>query len=146
DLDVGDVYLGNGVSELITMTMQALCNPEDEILIPSPDYPLWTGSVALAGGVPVHYLADESQDWAPDFEDLEAKITPRTRAIGVINPNDPTGAVCPREALERFVDLARKHDLILLADEIYEKIVYDGAEMINLATLTGKDVLCLTYS
>lgn len=146
DLDVGDVYLGNGVSELITMTMQALCNPEDEILIPSPDYPLWTGSVALAGGVPVHYLADESQDWAPDFEDLEAKITPRTRAIVVINPNNPTGAVYPREALERFVDLARKHDLILLADEIYEKIVYGGAEMVNLATLTGKDVLCLTYS
>ena len=146
DLDVGDVYLGNGVSELITMTMQALCNPEDEVLIPSPDYPLWTGSVALAGGTPVHYLADETQDWAPDFEDLESKITTRTRAIVVINPNNPTGAVYSRDVLQRFVDLAREHDLILLADEIYEKIVYDGSEMTNLATLTGKDVLCLTYS
>ena len=146
DVTVDEIYLGNGVSELITLTMQALCNPEDEILIPAPDYPLWTASVSLAGGTPVHYLTDESQGWAPDFDDLEARITPRTRGIVVINPNNPTGAVYSPEVLHRFVDLARKHDLMLFADEIYEKIVYDGRSMTNLATMTGRDVLCLTYS
>ena len=146
DVTVDEIYLGNGVSELITLTMQALCNPEDEILIPAPDYPLWTASVSLAGGTPVHYLTDESQGWAPDFDDLEARITPRTRGIVVINPNNPTGAVYSTEVLQRFVDLARKHDLMLFADEIYEKIVYDGRSMTNLATMTGRDVLCLTYS
>ncbi|NDK71206.1 pyridoxal phosphate-dependent aminotransferase [Rhodococcus qingshengii] len=146
DVTVDEIYLGNGVSELITLTMQALCNPEDEILIPAPDYPLWTASVSLAGGTPVHYLTDESQGWAPDFDDLEARITPRTRGIVVINPNNPTGAVYSTEVLQRFVDLARKHDLMLFADEIYEKIVYDGRSMTNLATVTGRDVLCLTYS
>ncbi|ORC22766.1 pyridoxal phosphate-dependent aminotransferase [Rhodococcus qingshengii] len=146
NVTVDEIYLGNGVSELITLTMQALCNPEDEILIPAPDYPLWTASVSLAGGTPVHYLTDESQGWAPDFDDLEARITPRTRGIVVINPNNPTGAVYSTEVLQRFVDLARKHDLMLFADEIYEKIVYDGRSMTNLATMTGRDVLCLTYS
>ena len=146
DVTVDEIYLGNGVSELITLTMQALCNPEDEILIPAPDYPLWTASVSLAGGTPVHYLTDESQGWAPDFDVLEARITPRTRGIVVINPNNPTGAVYSTEVLQRFVDLARKHDLMLFADEIYEKIVYDGRSMTNLATMTGRDVLCLTYS
>ncbi|MCD2106139.1 pyridoxal phosphate-dependent aminotransferase [Rhodococcus erythropolis] len=146
DVTVDEIYLGNGVSELITLTMQALCNPEDEILIPAPDYPLWTASVSLAGGTPVHYLTDESQGWAPDFDDLEARITPRTRGIVVINPNNPTGAVYSTEVLQRFVDLARKHDLMLFADEIYEKIVYDSRSMTNLATMTGRDVLCLTYS
>ncbi|MBT2268093.1 pyridoxal phosphate-dependent aminotransferase [Rhodococcus erythropolis] len=146
DVTVDEIYLGNGVSELITLTMQALCNPEDEILIPAPDYPLWTASVSLAGGTPVHYLTDESQGWAPDFDDLEARITPRTRGIVVINPNNPTGAVYSTEVLQRFVDIARKHDLMLFADEIYEKIVYDGRSMTNLATMTGRDVLCLTYS
>ena len=146
DVTVDEIYLGNGVSELITLTMQALCNPEDEILIPAPDYPLWTASVSLAGGTPVHYLTDESQGWAPDFDDLEARISPRTRGIVVINPNNPTGAVYSTEVLQRFVDLARKHDLMLFADEIYEKIVYDGRSMTNLATMTGRDVLCLTYS
>ncbi|MGW6658204.1 pyridoxal phosphate-dependent aminotransferase [Rhodococcus sp. NPDC055024] len=146
DVTVDEIYLGNGVSELITLTMQALCNPEDEILIPAPDYPLWTASVSLAGGTPVHYLTDESQGWAPDFDDLEARISPRTRGIVVINPNNPTGAVYSTEVLQRFVDLARKHDLMLFADEIYEKIVYDGQSMTNLATMTGRDVLCLTYS
>lgn len=146
DVTVDEIYLGNGVSELITLTMQALCNPEDEILIPAPDYPLWTASVSLAGGTPVHYLTDESQGWAPDFDDLEARITPRTRGIVVINPNNPTGAVYSTEVLQRFVDLACKHDLMLFADEIYEKIVYDGRSMTNLATMTGRDVLCLTYS
>jgi len=146
NVTVDEIYLGNGVSELITLTMQALCNPEDEILIPAPDYPLWTASVSLAGGTPVHYLTDESQGWAPDFDDLEARISPRTRGIVVINPNNPTGAVYSTEVLQRFVDLARKHDLMLFADEIYEKIVYDGRSMTNLATMTGRDVLCLTYS
>lgn len=146
DVTVDEIYLGNGVSELITLTMQALCNPEDEILIPAPDYPLWTASVSLAGGTPVHYLTDESQGWAPDFDDLEARISPRTRGIVVINPNNPTGAVYSTEVLQRFVDLARKHDLMLFADEIYEKIVYDGRSMTNLASMTGRDVLCLTYS
>lgn len=146
DVTVDEIYLGNGVSELITLTMQALCNPEDEILIPAPDYPLWTASVSLAGGTPVHYLTDESQGWAPDFDDLEARISPRTRGIVVINPNNPTGAVYSTEVLQRFVDIARKHDLMLFADEIYEKIVYDGRSMTNLASMTGRDVLCLTYS
>ncbi|BBE44058.1 pyridoxal phosphate-dependent aminotransferase [Rhodococcus erythropolis] len=146
DVTVDEIYLGNGVSELITLTMQALCNAEDEILIPAPDYPLWTASVSLAGGTPVHYLTDESQGWAPDFDDLEARISPRTRGIVVINPNNPTGAVYSTEVLQRFVDIARKHDLMLFADEIYEKIVYDGRSMTNLASMTGRDVLCLTYS
>ncbi|MDI9957179.1 pyridoxal phosphate-dependent aminotransferase [Rhodococcus erythropolis] len=146
DVTVDEIYLGNGVSELITLTMQALCNPEDEILIPAPDYPLWTASVSLAGGTPVHYLTDESQGWAPDFDDLEARISPRTRGIVVINPNNPTGAVYSTEVLQRFVDIARRHDLMLFADEIYEKIVYDGRSMTNLASMTGRDVLCLTYS
>ncbi|WP_255026572.1 pyridoxal phosphate-dependent aminotransferase [Rhodococcus sp. GA1] len=145
-LDVDDVYLGNGVSELITMTLQAMCDPEDEILIPAPDYPLWTASVALAGGTPVHYLTDESSAWAPDFEDLEARITDRTRGIVVINPNNPTGAVYSPAVLQRFIDIARRHDLVLFADEIYEKIVYDNQDVTNLASLTGSDVLCLTYS
>lgn len=146
DLDIDNVYLGNGVSELIAITMQALCNPGDEVLIPAPDYPLWTASVALSGGDPVHYLTDESQGWLPDFEDLESKITARTRGIVVINPNNPTGAVYSVEVLSRFVDLARKHDLVLFADEIYEKIVYDGVSLTNLAKLCGHGVLCLTFS
>ena len=146
DVTVDEIYLGNGVSELITLTMQALCNPEDEILIPAPDYPLWTASVSLAGGTPVHSLTDESQGWAPDFDDLEARISPRTRGIVVINPNNPTGAVYSTEVLQRFVDIARNHDLMLFADEIDEKIVYDGRSMTHLASMTGRDVLCLTYS
>ena len=146
NLDTDDVYLGNGVSELITMTLQALCNPGDEILIPSPDYPLWTASVALSGGTPVHYRCDEDNDWNPDLEDLAAKITPNTKGIVIINPNNPTGAVYSREVLQTIVDLAAEHELILFSDEIYEKITYDDAEMINAATLTGEDVLCLTFS
>ena len=146
NLDTDDVYLGNGVSELITMTLQALCNPGDEILIPSPDYPLWTASVALSGGTPVHYRCDEDNDWNPDLEDLAAKITPNTKGIVIINPNNPTGAVYSREVLQTIVDLAAEHELILFSDEIYEKITYDDAEMINTATLTGEDVLCLTFS
>ena len=126
NLDTDDVYLGNGVSELITMTLQALCNPGDEILIPSPDYPLWTASVALSGGTPVHYTCDEENGWNPDLEDMESKITSRTKGIVIINPNNPTGAVYSRETLQKIVDLAKEHELILFSDEIYEKITYEN--------------------
>lgn len=143
--DVDDVYLGNGVSELITMTLQALLDNGDEVLIPSPDYPLWTASTSLAGGTPVHYLCDETQGWQPDVADMESKITDRTKALVVINPNNPTGAVYTSEVLTQIVDLARKHELLLLADEIYDKILYDDAKHINLATL-APDMLCLTFN
>lgn len=146
DLEPNDVYLGNGVSELIPMTLQALCETDDEILVPMPDYPLWTASVALSGGKPVHYLCDEENNWYPDLEDIKSKITPRTKGIVVINPNNPTGSVYPRHILQQIVDVAREHELVVFTDEIYEKIIYDGAEAINLATLTGDDVLCLTFS
>ncbi|BCZ21187.1 pyridoxal phosphate-dependent aminotransferase [Mycobacterium senriense] len=143
--DVDDVYLGNGVSELITMTLQALLDNGDEVLIPSPDYPLWTASTSLAGGTPVHYLCDETQGWQPDIADMESKITDRTKALVVINPNNPTGAVYSSEVLTQIVELARKHELLLLADEIYDKILYDDAKHINLATL-APDMLCLTFN
>jgi alanine-synthesizing transaminase len=143
--DVDDVYLGNGASELITMTLQALLDNGDEVLIPSPDYPLWTASTSLAGGTPVHYLCDETQGWQPDIADMESKITDRTKALVVINPNNPTGAVYTSEVLTQIVDLARKHELLLLADEIYDKILYDDAKHINLATL-APDMLCLTFN
>ena len=146
DLEPNDVYLGNGVSELIPMTLQALCETDDEILVPMPDYPLWTASVALSGGKPVHYLCDEENHWYPDLEDIKSKITSRTKGIVVINPNNPTGSVYPRHILQQIVDVAREHELVVFTDEIYEKIIYDGAEAINLATLTGDDVLCLTFS
>ncbi|GAA2102353.1 MULTISPECIES: pyridoxal phosphate-dependent aminotransferase [Brevibacterium] len=145
-LDADDVYLGNGVSELITLAMQALCDPGDEILVPTPDYPLWTASIALAGGTPVHYRCAEEDGWNPDLEDIAAKITPRTKGIVVINPNNPTGAVYSKELLEGIVALAEQHGLAVFADEIYEKITYGDAQMINMATLTGDDVLCLTFS
>ena len=143
--DVDSVFLGNGVSELITMTLQALLDNGDQVLIPAPDYPLWTASTSLAGGTPVHYLCDETNGWQPDLADLESKITPRTKAMVVINPNNPTGAVYGREVLQQMVDLARKHQLLLLADEIYDKILYDDAEHISLATL-APDLLCLTFN
>ena len=146
DLEPNDVYLGNGVSELIPMTLQALCETDDEILVPMPDYPLWTASVALSGGKPVHYLCDEENNWYPDLEDIKSKITSRTKGIVVINPNNPTGSVYPRHILQQIVDVAREHELVVFTDEIYEKIIYDGAEAFNLATLTGDDVLCLTFS
>ncbi|SDH40331.1 alanine-synthesizing transaminase [Arthrobacter subterraneus] len=145
-IDVDDVYLGNGVSELITLSLQALLNNGEEILVPTPDYPLWTASVSLAGGTAVHYLCDESNSWWPDVEDLESKITPQTRGIVLINPNNPTGAVYPRSVIQQIVDLARRHDLIIFADEIYEKILYDDAVHVNAASVTGDDVLCLTFS
>jgi alanine-synthesizing transaminase len=144
-LDIDDVYLGNGVSELIMMTMQALLDDGDEVLIPAPDYPLWTAAVSLAGGTPVHYLTDETKDWSPDLEDLESKVTDRTKAIVVINPNNPTGAVYSRQVLERIADVARHHGLLLLADEIYDRVLYDGAEHVSLASV-APDLLCLTYN
>ncbi len=143
--DVDSVFLGNGVSELITMTLQALLDNGDQVLIPAPDYPLWTASASLAGGTPVHYLCDETNGWQPDIADLESKITPRTKALVVINPNNPTGAVYSREVLQQMADLARKHELLLLADEIYDKILYDDARHVPLAAV-APDLLCLTFN
>ena len=140
-----DVYLGNGVSELITMVMQALLDHGDEVLIPAPDYPLWTAMTSLAGGTPVHYVCDEGNDWNPDLEDIRAKVTPQTKAIVLINPNNPTGAVYSREVLEGIVQIARENELLLLSDEIYDRILFDGAEHISTATL-APDLLCLTFN
>ncbi len=145
DLDVDHVYLGNGVSELITMSLQAMLDAGDEVLIPMPDYPLWTASVNLAGGTPVHYRCDESDGWNPDLADLEAKITPATKALVVINPNNPTGAVYSRAVLEGLVELARRHQLVLMADEIYDKILYDDAVHVPLAAV-APDLFCLTFN
>ncbi|MFC5661820.1 pyridoxal phosphate-dependent aminotransferase [Kitasatospora misakiensis] len=142
---VNDVYLGNGVSELIQMAVTALVDDGDEVLVPMPDYPLWTAVVRLAGGKAVHYLCDEGADWFPDLDDIAAKITARTKAIVVINPNNPTGAVYPKELLEGILDLARRHQLMVLADEIYDKILYDDVEHHCLAALAD-DVLTLTFN
>lgn len=144
-VDLEDVWLGNGVSELIQMSLQALLNNGDEVLIPAPDYPLWTACVTLCGGTAVHYRCDESADWQPDLDDLAAKITPKTRALVVINPNNPTGAVYSRQTLEQIVELARRHNLILFADEIYDKILYDDATHTCVASL-APDLLCLTFN
>jgi alanine-synthesizing transaminase len=144
NISVNDIYIGNGVSELIAMAMQALLNDGDEVLIPAPDYPLWTASVKLSGGNPVHYLCDESSSWLPDLKDIQAKITSKTRAIVLINPNNPTGAVYPKDFLERMIKLAKEHNLIIYSDEIYDKILYDGAEHIPTASLTD-DSLCVTF-
>jgi alanine-synthesizing transaminase len=143
-IDVEDVYLGNGVSELIVMTLQALLNDGDEVLIPTPDYPLWTASVSLCGGTPVHYLCDEDDGWQPSLDDIESKIGDRTRAIVIINPNNPTGAVYSREVLSRIVEVARRRNLMVFADEIYDRILYDGAEHVPIASL-APDLLCLTF-
>jgi len=145
DVGIEEVFLGNGVSELIVMAMQALLNNGDEMLIPAPDYPLWTASVSLSGGTPVHYLCDEANGWQPDLADMEAKITPRTRGIVIINPNNPTGAVYSQAVLEQVVELARRHDLLLFADEIYDRILFDGARHVPLAALSD-DVLTVTFS
>ncbi|WP_257202697.1 pyridoxal phosphate-dependent aminotransferase [Corynebacterium cystitidis] len=143
--DVDDVYLGNGVSELISMVTQALLNDGDEVLIPAPDYPLWTASVSLSGGTPVHYLCDEEDGWNPSLEDIRSKITPHTKAIVVINPNNPTGAVYSREVLEGIADLAREFDLMILADEIYDRILYDDAEHVSMAEV-APDVITVTFN
>lgn len=145
DVDVDQVLLGNGVSELISMVLQGMINIGDEILVPAPDYPLWTAQVTLTGGTAVHYLCDESNGWQPDLDDIRSKITPRTRGIVVINPNNPTGAVYSLQTLQAIAELAREHGLILLSDEIYEKIVYAG-QHIHTASIAGPDVLCLTFS
>lgn len=140
-----DIWIGNGVSELIVMSMQALLNNGDEILIPAPDYPLWTAAVSLSGGAPRHYLCDEQSGWLPDLDDIRAKITPRTRGIVVINPNNPTGALYPEEMLRELVNIAREHGLIVFADEIYDKVVYDGLRHTSIASLAD-DVLFLTFN
>ena len=143
---VDDVYIGNGVSELIMMVLQTFIDDGNEILVPAPDYPLWTGAVMLCGGVPVHYRCDESNGWNPDLEEIEAKITDRTHALVIINPNNPTGAVYSEETVRGLVDIARRHDLVVMADEIYEKIIFDDAVHHHAATFADDDVLCLTFS
>jgi len=145
DVGIDDVFLGNGVSELVTMAVQALLEDGDEVLIPAPDYPLWTAVTSLAGGRAVHYLCDEAAGWLPDLADMSAKITDRTRAVVIINPNNPTGAVYPRELLDGILDLARRHQLLVFADEIYDKILYDGAVHHCVATL-APDLFCLTFN
>jgi alanine-synthesizing transaminase len=143
-LDVDDVYMGNGVSELIGLSLQALLNDGDEVLVPAPDYPLWTAMVTLCGGKAVHYLCDEESAWLPDLEHMASCISPRTRALVVISPNNPTGAVYPRPTLEALAELARRHDLIIFSDEIYDKILYEGAEHTPMAVV-APDRLCLTF-
>ncbi|WP_280362170.1 pyridoxal phosphate-dependent aminotransferase [Nocardia wallacei] len=145
DVDVEEVFLGNGVSELIMMAMTALLETGDEVLVPAPDFPLWTAATTLNGGRPVHYVCDESADWYPDIADIEAKITDRTRAIVVINPNNPTGAVYPAEVLRQVLEVARRHHLVVFSDEIYDKILYDDLEHVSTAAL-APDLLCLTFS
>lgn len=144
-VDIDDIYLGNGVSELIVMAMQALLNNGDEVLIPAPDYPLWTAAVSLAGGTPVHYVCDEAADWFPDIKDIEKKITPNTKAIVIINPNNPTGAVYSKEILEDLIRVARKHKLVVFSDEIYSKILYDDAKHIPIASLCD-DLFFITFN
>ncbi len=143
---VDDVYLGNGASELIVMSLNALLDDGDQILVPAPDYPLWTAAVSLSGGTPVHYLCDEGADWLPDIDDIKRKITPRTRGIVVINPNNPTGALYPDSLLLQIVELARQHQLIVFADEIYDKTLYDGHTHTSIASLADDDVLFVTFN
>ena len=144
NVSIDDVFTGNGASELITMSMQGLLDNGDEILVPAPDYPLWTASVSLAGGTAVHYICDEQSNWYPDIEDIRAKITDRTKGIVVINPNNPTGALYPKEVLEQIVELAREHELILFADEIYDRLVLEG-EHVALASL-APDLLTVCFN
>lgn len=145
NVDMDSIYTGNGVSELINLCMQALLDNGDEILIPSPDYPLWTACATLAGGNPVHYICDEQAEWYPDIQDIESKITPRTKAIVIINPNNPTGALYPREVLQEIVDVARKHQLMIFSDEIYDRLVFDGEEHVSIASM-APDLFCITFS
>ena len=144
-VDIGDIYLGNGVSELITMSMQGLLDNDDEILVPSPDYPLWTASVTLAGGKAVHYMCDEQNEWNPDIDDIKNKITKNTKGIVIINPNNPTGALYSDEILKEIVEIARQNDLILFADEIYDRLVMDGLTHTALASL-APDVPCVSFN
>lgn len=142
---IDDIYLGNGVSEMITIALQALLDNGDEVLIPSPDYPLWTAATHLAGGSAVHYLCDEENDWAPDIDDIRAKVTSRTKALLLINPNNPTGAVYPKNVIEDMLQVAREHNLIVFSDEIYDKILYDDAKHISTASLAS-DVFVITMN
>lgn len=139
------IYTGNGVSELINLVTQGLIDNGDEILVPSPDYPLWTGCVTLAGGKAVHYICDEQSEWYPDIEDMRSKITDKTKAIVIINPNNPTGAVYPKEVLEQIVELAREHELMIFSDEIYDRLVMDGIEHTSIASL-APDLFCITLN
>ncbi|HFI0120248.1 TPA: pyridoxal phosphate-dependent aminotransferase [Streptococcus suis] len=145
NVDIEDIYLGNGVSELIVMSMQGLLDNGDEVLVPMPDYPLWTAAVSLAGGKAVHYVCDEAADWYPDLEDMESKVSSRTKAIVLINPNNPTGALYPKEILEGIIDIARRHELIIFSDEIYDRMVFDGAVHIPIATL-APDLFVVTMN
>jgi alanine-synthesizing transaminase len=140
-----DIYLGNGASELICMATNALLNEGDELLVPMPDYPLWTAATSLSGGTPVHYRCDENAGWLPDLDDMRAKITPNTRGIVVINPNNPTGVLYPQELLRGIIQIAREHDLVLLVDEVYDKVLYDGVKFTSMASLST-DVLTLTFN
>jgi len=145
DVGVDDIFIGNGVSELIMMAMQGLLDTGDEVLVPGPDYPLWTAAITLSGGKAVHYLCDEDSLWNPDLEDLRSKVTDRTKAIVVINPNNPTGAVYERKILEDIAQLAAERELIVFADEIYDKIIYDGATHIPMATI-NPDILTISFN
>lgn len=145
DVDVNDIYIGNGVSELIPMALQALLENDDEVLVPMPDYPLWTACVSLSGGKAMHYVCDESANWYPDLDDIRSKITARTKALVIINPNNPTGALYPREILEEMVEIARQNNLIIMADEIYDRLVMDGGEHVAIASL-APDVFCVSMN
>jgi alanine-synthesizing transaminase len=142
---IEDIYIGNGASELIVMAMNALLNTGDEVLIPAPDYPLWTAAVSLSGGTPRHYICDEGAGWLPDLDDIRAKITPNTRAIVIINPNNPTGALYPDDLLKEIVEIARTHDLLIYADEVYDRVLYDEAKHTSIAALS-EDVLTITFN
>lgn len=145
NVSVEDIYTGNGVSELINLSMSALLDNGDEVLVPSPDYPLWTACVTLAGGKAVHYICDEQSEWYPDIEDIKKKITDKTKAIVIINPNNPTGALYPREVLQQIVDVAREHELMIFSDEIYDRLVMDDYEHVSIASL-APDLFCVTFS
>ena len=145
NVDVEDIYTGNGASELINLSMSAFLDDGDEILVPSPDYPLWTACATLAGGHPVHYVCDEQQNWYPDIDDIRKKVTPRTKGIVIINPNNPTGALYPREVLQEIVEVAREHQLVIFADEIYDRLVMDGKEHVSIASL-APDLFCVTFN
>lgn len=145
NVGIDDIYIGNGVSELITISMQGLLNDGDEILIPSPDYPLWTAAANLAGGKPVHYICDEQADWYPDLDDIRKKITDRTKGIVIINPNNPTGALYPKEILAEIAEIARQHELIIFSDEIYDRLVMDGYKHTSIASL-APDLFCITFN
>lgn len=145
NVDVEDIYTGNGASELIQLAMNAFMDEGDEILVPSPDYPLWTACATLAGGTAVHYVCDEKANWYPDIDDIRSKVTPRTKGIVVINPNNPTGALYPREVLQQIVDVAREHQLVIFADEIYDRLVMDGKQHVSIASL-APDLFCITFN